>query len=313
MAFFYTEKDRRSFGGIMNWIESLQKAIRCIEDNLLDELDFDQIASECGWSSSHLQRGFQIVTGMTMSQYARNRRLYKAARELAENPQLKLIDAAVKYGYDSPEAFSRAFRKFHGVLPSEIRQHPKRIRIFLPLQIQLHVRGGQKMDVKFQSIPAFELIGRIYPLSDPERTFEEIPQLWADFMSTWSSWMNGNGQQTPQQQAIWQNNIGEFGLCMDRDGKTEYMIAGKYRGGDVPEGLSLRSVPAMKWAMFTASGAAPQGLQTCIRQVFSEWIPAHPQYEVQTQYALEYYPIGDTHAVDYATQFWVPIIEKTTE
>lgn len=294
----------------MNWIESLQKAISWMEEHLLEELDTARIAQECGWSGSHLQRGFQIVTGFTMSQYVRNRRLYKAARELVNDPELRLIDAAMKYGYDSPEAFSRAFRKFHGVLPSQIRRHPERICSFLPLQIHLSVRGGSKMEVKFQNIPAFELIGKVFPLTDPEKTYEVIPQLWTRFMAECGSMMNGSSQDTPEQKAIWQNNIGEFGLCLDTEQGIEYIIAGKYRGGEVPEGFEVRSIPAMQWAQFACPGPIPQALQESIRQVFSEWIPQNPQYEINGTYSLEYYPIGDTRRPDYQAQLWIPAVQK---
>lgn len=297
----------------MNWIESLQSAITYMEEHLLENIDADDIASQSGYSSSHLARGFQIVTGYSFTEYIRNRRMYLAAVEL-EQSKLKVIEAAMKYGYESPDSFTRAFRKFHGFTPNQIQTHKKEMQIFMPLQIQITVRGGKKMNYEIQKIPPFEVIGKLYKISPDQDSYKVIPQFWNEYMKQMAPVFSGEDMDSPESKAIWQNNIGEFGICFDEheDG-LEYMIAGKYRGGTVPEGYVVRSFPALNWAQFTSYGPIPESLQKLNTQIFTEWLVQNPDYQLDQDYSAEYYPIGDGKAPDYRSQIWIPVKKKTDE
>lgn len=298
----------------MNWIESLQSAITYMEDHLFEPVSATDIARYCGYSEGHLQRGFAIVTGYTFAEYLRNRRLYLAALELRDHPKLKIIDAALKYGYESPDAFSRAFRKFHGCNPHQIRSEEASITTFLPLQIHLSVRGGKSMDYQLQNIPEFTVIGKTFTISSEENSFEVIPRMWEEFMTKCIALMNEkdpSAQDDAEKKAIWQNNIGEFGICDDsQSDHMEYLIAGKYRGGEVPEGYVLKTYPAYQWAMFSSLGPVPQSLQKTVTQIFTEWLPSNPDYQLDGEISIEYYPMGDTHALDYQPQVWIPVRAK---
>lgn len=103
----------------MNWITGLQKAIDYIEDHLLEDLQYNE-AAQCFSSEYHFQRVFSILCGYAVCEYVRRRRLSLAATELAST-HIKVVDAALKYGYESPDSFSRAFQRFHGVLPSQAK------------------------------------------------------------------------------------------------------------------------------------------------------------------------------------------------
>ena len=98
----------------MDWITGIQNAINYIEDHITEELDYERIAKESFSSSFHFQRVFSILCGYTLGEYIRNRRLTLAGAELA-NTREKVIDVAYKYGYESPESFTKAFQKFHGI------------------------------------------------------------------------------------------------------------------------------------------------------------------------------------------------------
>lgn len=115
----------------MGWIDGLQRAIDYIEDNLTEELDYAEIARQAYSSSFHFQRVFGILCGYTLGEYIRNRRLTLAGSELASSDG-KVIDVAVKYGYDSPESFSRAFSRFHGITPSQARSRKAELKSFSP-------------------------------------------------------------------------------------------------------------------------------------------------------------------------------------
>lgn len=100
----------------MDWVIGIQKAIDYIEEHLTDEIDYEKVAAQSYSSSFHFQRVFSILCGFTLGEYIRNRRLSLAGAELAGR-DVKVIDVALKYGYDNPDSFARAFQKFHGVTP----------------------------------------------------------------------------------------------------------------------------------------------------------------------------------------------------
>ncbi|NPV79751.1 MAG: helix-turn-helix transcriptional regulator [Firmicutes bacterium] len=134
----------------MDWIQSMQKAINYIEDNLLEDIDSDRIAKSIYTSNAHFQRIFSIITGMTISDYIRYRRLSLAGQELTLT-KAKVIDIAFKYGYDTPDSFAKAFIRFHGITPSSARKLKHSLKCFDPLSIQISIRGGFHMSRKLIS------------------------------------------------------------------------------------------------------------------------------------------------------------------
>ncbi|MDR1329924.1 MAG: AraC family transcriptional regulator, partial [Oscillospiraceae bacterium] len=129
----------------MNWIQCLSKAIGHIEEHLTDEINIDEIASTSYTSSSHFQLIFHLVTGMTVGEYIRNRRLSLAAQELLR-PDSRIIDVAARYQYDTQEGFSKAFTRFHGVPPSKARR--VNVKLFHPLSVNITIQGGFEMSHK---------------------------------------------------------------------------------------------------------------------------------------------------------------------
>ena len=131
----------------MDWIRSLTKAIHYIENHLTHEISVDDISNKVYASSSNLQRVFNLVTGMTIGEYIRNRRLSLAGQELL-HAKSEIIDVAMKYQYDTQEGFSKAFIRFHGFAPSSVRKQKHQVKIFRPLTINLTIEGGFDMSRK---------------------------------------------------------------------------------------------------------------------------------------------------------------------
>lgn len=142
----------------MDWITGIQNAINYIEDHLTEELDYGQIARESFSSLFHFQRVFSILCGYTLGEYIRNRRLTLAGAELAAGHG-KVIDLAYKYGYESPESFSKAFQKFHGITPSQARGSGAMLKSFSRLSIKVSLEGGSMMHYRLEEKPAATLIG----------------------------------------------------------------------------------------------------------------------------------------------------------
>ena len=133
----------------MEWIVGIQNAIDYIENNITEELDYELIAKESFSSSFHFQRVFSILCGYTLGEYIRNRRLTLAGTELAHGKK-KVIDIAYKYGYDTPESFTKAFQKFHGITPSQARSNGAMLKSFSRLSIKVSLEGGNIMDYRIE-------------------------------------------------------------------------------------------------------------------------------------------------------------------
>ena len=142
----------------MDWIIGMQKAIDYIEDNLTESIDYEKIAAQSFSSSYHFQRVFSILCGFTLGEYIRNRRLSLAGTELAAS-DAKIMDIALKYGYESPDSFAKAFQKFHGVLPSQARSNGGTLRSFSRLVLKLSLEGGSTMNYRIEENPGMILTG----------------------------------------------------------------------------------------------------------------------------------------------------------
>ena len=128
----------------MDWIIGIQQAIDYIEDNLTETIDYEEVAKQCYSSSYHFQRVFSILCGFTLGEYIRNRRLTLAGRELATT-NAKVIDVAMKYGYESPDSFAKAFQKFHGILPSQARNNGSNLKSFSRLVLKFSLEISTKL------------------------------------------------------------------------------------------------------------------------------------------------------------------------
>lgn len=126
----------------MDTINCIQRAIDFVEDNICDDLNTEVIASQAYMSSFHFQRLFSVVCGVSLGEYLRNRRLTLAGTEI-ETSGTKIIDLAFKYGYESPESFSRAFTRFHGVSPLTARSQKERLHSFTKISVQTILGGNQ--------------------------------------------------------------------------------------------------------------------------------------------------------------------------
>lgn len=297
----------------MGWTESLQKAIRYMETHLLDDISVEDIAKEVYMSSFYFQKGFKIMTGYSPSEYIRNRRLYLAALDAISGDE-KVIDMAYKYGYDTPESFTKAFHRFHGISPLQIRKQAERIRTFLPLKIKISIQGGNDMDYVVEKLEGFKVIGfeREFHF---DSAYQEIPKFWDEFSGMCMK-KPLSEQEKPVddiQQAICDCMIGEYGICIDdigNEGKFRYLIAGTYKGGTVPDNMTLFTFPDMEWAKFNCTGSMPGALQSVNTKIFKEWLPNNPDFEIAMGASIEWYSQGDICAQDYESAIWIPVKRK---
>ena len=296
----------------MEWLTSIRGAVAYMEDHLREEVSLDDVARAVHLSPFFLQRGFSLMTGYGIGEYLRNRRLYEAALDLQRGPE-KVIDIAFKYGYETPESFAKAFARFHGATPTQVREGAP-TRTFLPLTIQITIQGGNQMDCKITPMFPFKVIG-FQKEFDYETAYAEIPRFWDEICEKYANNVYaGNDPANPYEQALVDNCIGEYGVCIDDIGcgKFRYLIAGKYTGGSVPEDMVLYEFPRGEWAVFDCIGPNPQTLQSVNTRVFREWLPANPDYELCGNATVEWYDCinGEPTDPDYHSAIWVPVKRK---
>ena len=297
----------------MEWLTAIRTAIDFIESHLEDDISAQDVADRVYLSPFFLQRGFSLMTGCGIGEYLRNRRLYKAALDLRDTDD-KVIDVALRYGYETPESFTKAFSRFHGSTPSQVRAGAP-MNVFLPLTIKLSVQGGSQMDYKIAPMFPFKVIG-FQKVFDNETSYAEIPKFWDEICAKYAANVYaGNEPANPYEKALVDNCIGEYGVCIDdlEGGKFRYLVAGKYTGGDVPEGMVVYEFPRGEWAVFNCIGPNPQTLQSMNTRIFTEWLPGNPEYELAGNATVEWYDCvnGEMTDPDYHSAVWIPVKRKT--
>ena len=296
----------------MEWLTSIRGAVAYMEDHLTDDVSLDDVALAVHLSPFFLQRGFSLMTGYGVGEYLRNRRLCQAALDLQGTGE-KVIDVAFRYGYETPESFTKAFTRFHGATPTQVREGAA-MRSFLPLTIQISIQGGSKMEPKITPLFPFKLIG-FQKVFTYEEAYSEIPKFWNETCERYANNVYaGNPPANPYEQALMDNCIGEYGVCIDDlgGGQFRYLIAGKYTGGPVPEGMVLYEFPRGSWAVFDCIGPNPQTLQSVNTRIFREWLPGNPDYELSGNATVEWYDCinGKMTDPDYHSAIWVPVKRK---
>lgn len=301
----------------MEWLSALNRTIDYLKKNLLSESTAD-VASHAGISSVYLNKGFEIMTGMSISQYVKNRRLYLAAVEILKGA--KVIDTAVKYCYTTPESFSKAFYRFHGLTPLNLKKHPERIKVFQPISFSISISGGGKLKVRFENLKSTKLIGFTKTFTFDE-AYKQIPVFWKEKLNSILSkcWkMNqsviSSNQITDLQKAVIENNIGCFGASFDCEGEHfKYGILGVLKNSDIEAsqlGLEVLEIPDGLYAKFESVGPLPESIQAVNNEIFTKWLPGNPKYELSQGPVLEYYTNGDIQDQNYKCEIWVPLKQK---
>lgn len=165
---------------MVSWVEGFQQSIDYIEGNLASSLEIEDIARTAMLSPFYYQRMFGALCGMTVGEYIRGRRMTLAAQELA-GTDAKVIDVALKYGYDSPDSFAKAFQRFHGIQPSKARENGAPLRSLAPLHIKVSLEGGSMMDYRIVEKAPFTIVGVKRPFNS-DTSYQEIPKFWDEWL-----------------------------------------------------------------------------------------------------------------------------------
>lgn len=293
----------------MNWIKGLQRAINYIETNILENLDYEDISKYAYSSSFYFQRTFSLLTGITVGEYIRNRRLTLAGIELSMSKS-KIIDIASKYGYDTPESFSRAFTRFHGITPSVARESGANLKSFSPLSIKVILEGGDTMDYRIEKIEAFRVVAKVKSFSTDDTINKvKIPDFWSTCFADGS--IRNLQQFTKGNPSITGDGI--LGICDSSLNNSEhfnYAIGVETNENEVPNGYTIIDIPSATWAVFKCIGFMPKSIQDMWKRIYSEFFP-QSDYEPTQGIDFEYYTQGDNSKDNYISEIWLPVNKKS--
>lgn len=287
-------------------LEPMNRALSYIEENLADEMDMKEVARIALCSEYHFRKMFSFLSGVSLSEYIRRRRLTLAAFEL-QTKEAKIIDIALKYGYHSPDSFTRAFQNLHGITPSEARNNGQPLKAYPRMTFQLIIKGGNEMNFRIENKEAFRIIGIkkrvgiVFHGVNPE-----IASMWASLDEEAIRLLKGLSNVAPLGLISASTNFSEG--RMEEKGELDHYI-GAASTKECPVHLTQLEVPASEWAVFEAVGRFPDALQEVWGRIYSEWFPSS-QYEQIEGPEMLWNESKDIASPTFKSEIWIPVKKK---
>ena len=294
----------------MELLAQLNRAMDYVEEHICDDITLKDISSVTAYSEYHFCRLFYYIAEMPLSEYLRKRKLSLAAMELQSGCD-RVIDLAVKYGYDSADSFTRAFVKQHGVTPTAARQSGIELKIFLPITFQIKIKGAQSMNWRIEKKEAFEVIGIERVFSNDETN--KVPVFWDECHQNGSYeklFDDAGGVRPPkgEQRGVCVVNA-VCGYYEPGENKFPYMICAFKKDGCKTEGYKVAQMPAATWAVFRSDDSDNIGIQIpqLFNRAYSEWLPSSG-YDKAVGPDMEIYGVADSGK--FFEEVWIPVKKK---
>lgn len=284
----------------MDWLNRINKSIDYIESNLTGDISYDKAAQIACCSTYHFQRMFSFISEVTLSEYIRRRRLTLAALDL-QSGNIKVIDVAFKYGYESPEAFSRAFRKMHGVKPLSARDIGVTLKAFPKMTFSISIKGDAEMNYRIEKREAFDVFGVSTEIStDQEKAFEQVPL----FLKRCDE--DGTTDAINSVLGLFSDHYTISALYNYSETKFNYMLCNYLpKGMSIPSGFTSLHVPPATFAIFDVPSFE---IQTMWKRIFSEWFPTSGYEAVEGIQFEMYYGLAK-HKNGFG-EIWIPVKKK---
>lgn len=286
----------------MSSLENMNQALAYIEETLAGDIDYKEVERLALCSEYHFRRMFSYLAGITLSEYIRRRRLTLAAFDLIHGGE-RVIDTALKYGYSSPDAFSRAFQDLHGMVPSAARQAGRPLKAYPRMTFQMTVKGVSEMNYRIVEKEAFRIVGlmRRVPLIY-EGVNPHIAAMWSELTEDRIATLKALSDVEPRGLISASTNFSEGRL--DGGELDHYIGAATTR--DAPAGLARLDVPAATWAVFESVGPFPETLQNIWGRIYAEWFPASG-YQAVPGPEILWNESKDTASPSFRSEIWIPV------
>lgn len=249
----------------------MNETLDYIEAHLSDGIEDHELERITGTSVYHFRRMFSFLSGMSLGEYIRNRKLSNATFDLLHEG-MSVTETAFKYGYESVDGFSRAFREWSGISPSEVKKK-NMLKAFPKLSFQLTIQGGINMDYRIEQKESFKIVGvsKRVPIQF-EGENQEIIKLAQSITPEQRKKLHGYANIKPNQVVNASYNLDDG--CMKEKGSLDHMIGFLTTKESDFEGFEVVKVPALTWAIFSSTGVFPEVMQGTWAKIASEWLPS---------------------------------------
>jgi len=281
----------------MDWLKGMNDVVKHIEDNLKQPISYESLARIVGCSVYEFSRIFSFMAGMSVSEYIRRRRLSQAVFDI-QNGDEKIIDIALKYCYESPAAFTRAFKDMHGVTPVSARKASVSLKTYPAINFLLTIKGVNEMKFRIEKKEAFEVMGLSGYIEG--ELVDGMPSVVKEFFE------NYYPKLSPYYSAPFhQISVYDFQAVND---KCKVIIGAEYKG-EKPDNLALdmKVVPATTWAVFTIEGCIGDTYDAAFARILTEWFPTSSYKRDEGVPHIEVLPVGNEVL---AWEIWMPVLNK---
>lgn len=298
----------------VEFLTRMTEVVNYIEEHITDDINFNDMAKIVCCGVYQFGRIFSYVVGISLSEYIRRRRLTLAALDL-QSSKSKVIDIALKYGYNSPDAFTRAFQNMHGITPKEASVLGVKLRLYPRITFHISIKGDVKMEYRIVEKSEIKVIGVVKNLG--KWTANNQANNWQERIGDkWKFWGEffdeGMNDKIRDEYKLYRSPFWQMGVTQTLDnGETILAIGAESDGKDYPD-LDMFEVPASTWAVFTAQGTLNQDnhpIEVLMTRIVTEWLPTSG-YIKSMNYEIEVYGPGNTQSDDYACEVWIPVKRK---
>ncbi|MCR1897462.1 AraC family transcriptional regulator [Irregularibacter muris] len=290
----------------MDSLSNMNHALAYIEEHLTEDMDYSKISKIAYCSEYHFKRMFSFLSGISLSEYIRRRRLTLAALDLKDR-DLRIIDVAVKYGYRSADSFSRAFYSMHGILPSEARSENTQLKAYPRMTFQLSIKGGCEMNYRIVEKESFNLVGfkKRVPIIF-EGVNPEIAKMTELLTPQVIKQLKSISNEEPIGIISASTNFSEG--RMEEKGELDHYIGVATSSNETTE-FDVLKINAGTWAVFQSIGPFPETLQNIWGRIYSEWFPSSG-YEAVEGPEILWNESQDTNNPKYRSEIWIPVKKK---
>lgn len=286
-------------------LQELNHVMDFIEAHLTDELSLTDISDYAGVSDYHFRKIFSYIAGISLSEYIKNRRLSKAASDLLEGE--KVTEVAFRYGYESLDGFTRAFKKWSGFLPSEIDEQ-QHIKSFPKFTFVIKVKGGETMEFRIENKPAFSFAGvkKRVPMQF-EGVNPAILELAQSITEEQRNEMHRVQDIEPKEIVDASYDADE--KFMKESGDLTHLIGVLTTQSDISKLLDVVPVEAGTWAVFPNEGPFPETMQQTMARTYSEWFPSS-DYEVLPAPSFSFTKMSEEKENYAYCEIWIPVKKR---
>jgi AraC family transcriptional regulator len=300
----------------MDWLKRMNRALDYVESNLMNEIDMNVVAQMACTSTYNFQKMFSFITEISLVEYIRRRRLTLAAFEI-QNSDAKIIDIALKYGYESPVSFTRAFQALHGIVPSLARNGGVILKAYPRMSFQISIKGESEMEYRIEMKEAFDIFGiETIGSSIGDESYQSPSQLWEKCHKDglYEKLFRDSGNLPWHISQDLCKIHGAVNYRMTEENTFPYMLCSFVGSNSNTEDYTIAHIPAQTYAIFPSSkfkwnedfGSI---LTTLQKRFYSEWLPTS-NYEKIDGAEFEIY--GGTQEYGYI-ELWYPVVKKHTD